>query len=93
MEADYLAAIRTNTEEAYRAFLEKHPNSAREVQVNSLIAALVENEVWKVVSDEDTVTAYQRYLAAFPAGLYVAEAKTRMDHLFEERRQYWPAAR
>jgi uncharacterized protein YraI len=87
MEADYLAAIRTNTEEAYRAFLEKHPNSAREAQVNSLIAALVENDVWSEVSDEDTVAAYRRYLAAFPEGAYAAEARTRMDHLFEERRQ------
>ena len=87
MEADYLAALRTNTEEAYRAFLEKHPNSTREAQVNGLLAALVENEVWTEVSDEDTVAAYQRYLAAFATGAYAAEAKTRMEHLFEERRQ------
>ena len=86
-EADYLAALRTNTEQAYRDFLRTHPTSPRVAQVNSLIGALVENEIWESVADEDTVAAYQRYLAAFPGGVYSDAAGDRMRQLVRERQQ------
>jgi uncharacterized protein YraI len=86
-EADYFAAITANTEEAYRAFLRNHPTSPRKAQINSLLSALAENQLWSVVADEDTVASYQRYLAAFEKGVYADEARTRMQRLLDDLRR------
>ncbi|MGH6924509.1 MAG: caspase family protein [Propylenella sp.] len=85
-EVDYLAALSDNTEESYRAYLRKHPGSPRTAQVNTLLSALVENKLWETVEDEDTIAAYQRYIAAFPEGVYADDARTRMQRLIDERR-------
>lgn len=82
-EADYFAAISENTEEAYRAYLKKHPDSPRTGQVNSLLSGLVENDLWQTVTEEDTIASYQRYIAAFPEGLYAEGARTRMQRLID----------
>ncbi len=86
-ELDYFAAISENTEDAYRAFLGRHPGSPRTAQINSLLSALAENKLWRNVADEDTIAAYQRYLAAFADGIYADEARTRMQRLIDDLRQ------
>jgi uncharacterized caspase-like protein/uncharacterized protein YraI len=85
-EADFYAALAENSTAGYRRFLEEHPDSARVTQVNELLAAVTENEIWASVEDEDTVAAYQRYLAGFPEGVYAEDARERMQRLIDERR-------
>lgn len=82
-EADYLAAITENTEAAYRDFLRKHPASPRAGQVNALLGTMVETDLWQTVSGEDSIAAYQRYIAAFPEGVYADDARTRMQRLID----------
>lgn len=86
-DADYFAAITANTQEAYRAFLGKHPTSPRAAQVTALLSALVESQVWQSVGEQDTIAAYQRYLAAFPNGVYAADARIQMERLIDLNRQ------
>ncbi len=80
-ELAYLDAIAANDSDSYRQFLADHPGSPRAEQVRRILQSQVENELWKNVSDENSVASYQRYLAAFPKGIYAEEAGQRMAGL------------
>jgi hypothetical protein len=45
---------------------------------------------WQRASREDTIAAYQAYLAKFPAGAHAADARARVNELFDE--QAWTRA-
>jgi uncharacterized caspase-like protein/uncharacterized protein YraI len=80
-EADYLAAVATDTVEAYRGFLEKYPASPRAGQVRSVLTVKVEDDAWRRAVDAGSAAAYRQYLAAFPDGGHVAAAETNIAAL------------
>ncbi|MEZ5839033.1 MAG: caspase family protein [Hyphomicrobiales bacterium] len=77
-ELAYLDAIAANDTDGYRQFLADYPSSPRAEQVRRILQSQVENELWKAVGEENTVASYQRYIAAFPKGVFAEEAGQRM---------------
>lgn len=78
-------------EPGYRVYLERYPdglfaNIARarlgEIEDRRRIEAeAADRDAWANARGEDTVAAYQEYLAAFPSGVFEAQAQARIDAL------------
>lgn len=78
-------------ESGYRAYLEKFPDGIfseiaqerlKEFEAAKQTAAQAEDRaVWERVRGTDTIAAYQDYLSAYPEGVFVTEAQTRIAEL------------
>lgn len=78
-------------EPGFRAYLDRYPDgifaqiaTARLQEIESRRrseAEAIDRAAWSVAQSEDSVEGYQNYLAAFPDGVFSAEARARIDAL------------
>ncbi len=79
----YYRALEQNTMDGYAAFLKNFPNHPNAQDVREIIRNMSDENFWLKMSAENTVSAFRRYLRAFPAGTYVEEAESRIARLEE----------
>jgi hypothetical protein len=100
VQRDWEKTRSLNTNDAYEAFLIKHPNSefsseARSILENREIAERKEQEkrelekikdqqAWEQATEDNTYFAYKDYIARYPRGLHSAAAKSKLKKLI-----YW----
>ncbi len=77
------AAVRADTIEAYRRFINDYPSSVYLDQARIQLDILDE-KAWLELAAEDSVQAYQDYLELFPDGLHQTEAMVRIDQIKQE---------
>jgi SPOR domain len=80
-DRDWQAALKRDTIDGYKNFLEQHRDSPYNALAEQRISALKELQSWTTAQRLDSVASYQAYLAAFPNGLYVPIATKRMEVL------------
>jgi len=80
-DRDWQAALKRDTIDGYKNFLEQHRDSAYNILAEQRMSALKELQSWTTAQRLDSVASYQAYLAAFPNGLYVPIAAKRMEVL------------
>lgn len=89
-QSGWQQASAAGTVAAYRAFLEKHPNTAEAVMARERIHALQDEQAWIRARRNNTVAALQDYLQELPAGAHNVEAKNRIAD--SERLTAWMVA-
>ena len=89
-EADWQKAEMENTEAAYQAFLEKHPDGEWAQRAQTQLDALKDAQDWENAQTADAIEAYNNYLLAHPAGAHMGEARQRITEL--EQEAAWNAA-
>lgn len=89
-EADWQKAEAENTEAAYQAFLEKHPEGEWAERAQAQLDALKDARDWENAQTADAIEAYNNYLLAHPAGAHMGEARQRITEL--EQEAAWGAA-
>jgi uncharacterized caspase-like protein/uncharacterized protein YraI len=80
-EDDYLVAIEADTADAYRGFLNRHPDSPHAARVREILSVKVEDEAWRRAETAGTLVELRKYLAAFPDGPNAAEAERQIAAL------------
>jgi|GEM_PF-3788043 len=80
-DRDWQAALKRDTIDGYKNFLEHHHDSAYNTLAESRISALKEQQSWTTAQRLDSIASYQAYLASFPSGLYVKIAESRVNSL------------
>ncbi len=87
MQAAWDKASRTDTPEAYTAFLGKYPNSPMVYEASSRLADFAsarEQAAWGAAQKTNTLAGYEGFLKDYPAGAYAAEAQNRLDNLSDD---------
>jgi SPOR domain len=79
-QSDWHSAQAANTIEAYEAFINAHPKSARATDAQAQIAQLTEARDWQRASTIDTADAYRQFLAQHPQGKSAPEARIRIEN-------------
>lgn len=82
-------------EPGYRAYLARYPDGlfaniarARLAEIEDRrrgAAEVADRAAWSVAQSQDDVTGYRAYLAAYPQGVFAADAQARIDALQEPR--------
>ena len=83
-EADWQKAEAENTEAAYQAFLEKHPEGEWAQKAQSQLDAIKDTRDWENAQTSDAIEAYNNYLLAHPTGAHMGEARQRITDLETE---------
>ncbi len=78
--ADWKSAAAANTTEAYRQFLQQHPNGADAPQARARIQQLEEDRDWQAAAAADTRDAYQQFVAQHPESKWSQEARIRIEN-------------
>ena len=89
-EADWQQAESENTEAAYQAFLEKHPEGEWAQQAQTRLDGIKDGRDWENAQVADSIDAYNNYLLAHPLGAHMGEARQRISEL--ETEAAWLAA-
>ncbi len=76
---DLKKAEEANTEEAYQAFIHKHPGSLLLAQAMADLADLV---AWNRTKSTNNLQAFQGYLSDFPHGAHREDARNSIDAIF-----------
>jgi formylglycine-generating enzyme required for sulfatase activity len=87
MQAAWDIASKTDTPEAYTAFLRKYPNSPMVYEASSRLAAFAsarEQAAWGTAQKTNTLAGYEGFLKDYRAGAYAAEAQNRLDNLSDD---------
>lgn len=74
-------AVRTDTPDAYEAFLERNPASQYAAQARARRDALIDERDWSVARRENTAESYARYLEVHPEGVWNELATERRERL------------
>lgn len=77
---DWRSAQDADTQEAYDAFLAKHPQSEFAPQAKERAAQLLEERDWAVATQSDTPEAYRKFVAAHADGKWTQEARIRIEN-------------
>jgi cell division protein FtsN len=77
-------AVRTDTPDAYEAFLERNPASKYATQARTRRDALIDERDWSVARRENSAASYAKYLEAHPDGVWSELAAQRRDQLKTE---------
>ena len=82
-EADlaFQDALREDTLEGYRKFLERYPNHPRRQLILDFYERIADEEMWRKVLQENTLGGYARYIDAYPDGIYVELARQKQEEL------------
>lgn len=83
-EADWQKAQAENTEAAYQAFLEKHPEGEWAQKAQSELDNIKDLQDWQNAQTADAIEAYNNYLLAHPTGVHMGEARQRIAELETE---------
>lgn len=89
-ESDWQKAEAENTEAAYLAFLEKHPDGEWAQKAQAQLDAIEDSRDWENAQAAGAVEAYNNYLLAHPTGAHMGEARQRISEL--ETEAAWQAA-
>lgn len=81
--AVYLDAVTSGELEPLIDFVSRYPDHPRAADARKLIALMQDDAFWKTVRQEDTLSAYRRYVIVFPDGQHVKEALARVAALSE----------
>ena len=77
---DWSSAQDADTQEAYEAFLAKHPQSEFAPQAKSRAAQLVEERDWSVATQADSPESYRKFVEQHPDGKWTQEARIRVEN-------------
>jgi outer membrane biosynthesis protein TonB len=77
---DWRSAQAADTQEAYDAFLAKHPGSDFAAQAKERAAQLLEERDWETATQADTADSYTRFLTQHPKGKWAQEARVRVEN-------------
>jgi cell division septation protein DedD len=77
---DWRSAQAADTQEAYDAFLAKHPGSDFAAQAKERAAQLLEERDWETATQADTADSYTRFLTQHPKGRWAQEARVRVEN-------------
>jgi serine/threonine protein kinase len=80
-QTDWRIAMRTHSDSALSAFVEKHPNSGHAARARAILA---ERAAFAHASDEETIEGWRGFLSAWPNGEYASHATARLEVLLEE---------
>jgi formylglycine-generating enzyme len=80
-ENDFSSAKRINTDEAYFKFFEKYPYSKRIDEINQGFVNAQDERVWKILSVDNLLVDYERYLSLYPKGMYAVEAAKKIAEI------------
>ncbi|HYL00740.1 MAG TPA: SPOR domain-containing protein [Steroidobacteraceae bacterium] len=78
-QQDWRAAEAAGTSEAYKNFLEQHPNSELAGKARERVGDFAEDRDWQQAAKLGTADAYQGFLAAHPDGRWSQEARIRLE--------------
>ena len=83
-EADWKKAEAENTEAAFQAFLQKHPEGEWAQKAQSQLDALKDTKDWENAQSSDAIEGYNNYLLGHPTGTHMGEARQRVTDLETE---------
>jgi cell division septation protein DedD len=83
-EADWQKAETENTEAAYQAFLDKHPEGEWAQKAQAQLDGIKDTRDWENAQTADAIEAYNNYLLAHPTGAHMGEARQRISELETE---------
>jgi len=89
-EADWHKAEAEDTEAAYQAFLDRHPEGEWAQKAHAQLDAMRDERDWESAQVSDAIQAYNSYLLAHPTGAHMGEARQRISEL--ETAAAWEAA-
>jgi hypothetical protein len=89
-EADWARAAAENTEAAWQAFIEKHPDGEWAQRAQAELDTIKDTQDWENARATDAIEAYNNYLLAHPTGAHMGEARQRIAEL--ETDAAWSAA-
>lgn len=78
-QQDWRAAEAAGTSEAYKHFLEQHPDSELGAKARERVGEFAEDRDWSQASQLGTADAYRGFLAAHPSGRWAQEARIRIE--------------
>jgi len=78
-QQDWRGAEAADTSEAYRHFLEQHPDSELAGKARERVGEFAEDRDWSQASKLGTADAYRGFLAAHPDGRWSQEARIRVE--------------
>jgi cell division septation protein DedD len=78
-QQDWRAAEAAGTSEAYKHFLEQHPDSELAGKARERVGDFAEDRDWQQAAKLGTADAYQGFLAAHPNGRWSQEARIRVE--------------
>ena len=84
----YQEAKRTNTAQAYDAYLRAHPQGTHVEEALQLKAEAQDEEAWRRARRTDTVAAYEAYVIAHPKGRHREEARRLQEQRRDQARRW-----
>ena len=78
-QQDWRAAEAAGTSEAYKHFLEQHPDSELAGKARERVGEFAEDRDWQAASKLGTADAYRTFLASHPDGRWSQEARIRVE--------------
>ena len=78
-QQDWRGAEAAGTSEAYKHFLEQHPDSELAGKARERVGEFAEDRDWQEASKLGTADAYRAFLAAHPDGRWSQEARIRVE--------------
>jgi len=78
-QQDWRAAEAAGTSEAYKHFLEQHPDSELSAKARERVGEFAEDRDWQGASKLGTAEAYRAFLSAHPDGRWSQEARIRVE--------------
>jgi hypothetical protein len=75
----YLAAIQSDNNADLEDFLRRWPEHPKAADARKLLTARAETSFWQKTKLENTESAYQTFILAFPNSRYSADAKLKLD--------------
>lgn len=78
-QQDWRAAEAAGTSEAYKHFLEQHPDSELAGKARERVGEFAEDRDWQAASKLGTADAYRTFLASHPEGRWSQEARIRVE--------------
>jgi outer membrane biosynthesis protein TonB len=77
---DWKAAQDADTQEAYEAFVARHPDSEFAPRARERNAQLLEERDWAAATRSDSPEAYQKFIGQHPDGKWTQEARIRVEN-------------
>lgn len=78
-QQDWRAAEAAGTSEAYKHFLEQHPDSELAGKARERVGEFAEDRDWQAASKLGTADGYRTFLASHPDGRWSQEARIRVE--------------
>jgi len=88
---DWIDAKELNTEEAYQAYVARHPEAKYTAQAGDNIWGFIEKRESRKSADNETVKAYQDFIQSNPKSKFIATAKSRLIEAQKKLAPYKPA--